>query len=264
MRSGLVRGFDVSIPSNRLVLGGTPVIGAVAGLVTLIVGDGFAAAVGAGIAAGGSGFLAWATTRELHPDRPGLAGMALLAAPWGVLLVRPDLLVAGLVLVVARIVSGTTGRGLRWIDVGWVAGYAALTTGRDAAAVVLGCAAVAILATAAVVPRRRRETIVLGVLVAIAAAAAPAISGALFDPRVTPLLAIGLLAGVVAVGGPSGVATPTDREGGVISPRRVRAARGFATIAAGATAMVVDPATLAPVWAALAATALRPRGARPT
>lgn len=258
MFSGLRRGFDLTYASNRFVLFLTPVVGAVAGAVTLIIGDGWGNAVGAGISGGGASFLAWTVARELHPDRPSLAAAAFLAAPWGLLMVRPDLLASAVVLVVTRIVAGTTGRGVGWIDVVWVSGLCGLALWRPAALAALGVGAVAVLAVAAVGEHDRRATATLGVVLAGLAFAAPAVSGAILDPAITPILIGGGLAGVVALFGPRGVASATDDGSRRISRRRVWSARLVATGVAFATSVVADPATLAPVWAALAATALRP------
>lgn len=258
MRSGLTRGFDPRLPSNRFVLLMTPVAGIVAGVVTLAVGDGLGVAVQAGFGAGGAGFLAWATTRELHPDRPVLAAVALLLAPWGLLVTRPDLLAAGVGLVVARIVAGTTGRGIQWVDVAWVGTLALVATWRPAAAPVLAVGAVAVLAVAVVSARRRGETAALGMMIAAAAALGPVLADVTIDPVIDALSITGVALGVVALLGPRSVRVGTDRVGGTITPGRVRAARAVVLVSAALGALVVAPATLAPLWASLAGVALRP------
>jgi len=74
-----------------------------------------------------------------------------------------------------------------------------------------------------------------------------------------PWFIVPALLGLVALAGPGRVEVGTDRQGGTISPHRVGAARAYTWIAAAAAALALEPAALAPVWAALAATGLRPR-----
>ena len=255
-RSGITRGFDLSLPSNRFVLLGTPAAGVVAGVVTLLAGDGPATAVRHGFSAGGATFIAWAVVRELHPDRPVLAALAAVVAPLGLVAGDPDLLAAAVVLLGARVVAGTTGRAMRWVDVAIVGAVAFPVAMRPTGSGVLTSTAIALLAVLPVQDRRRLQLATGAVLVAGLAALGWWGFEAGFDPDPWSIAAAAL--GASSLMGPRRVTAGTDRSGGRISPRRVRAARGFALIAAAAAAVGSDPATMAPVWTALAATGSRP------
>ncbi len=257
-RSGITRGFDFGDAGNRFVLAWTPIAGAIAGLVTLVIGDGWGTAIRNGSSAGGAAFLAWAVTRELDPDHPGTAIAAAVVAPLGVLRAGPDLLAAGVILIVARIVAGTTGRGLRWPDLIIVGAVVVPVAWRPTGAGVLVTAVVALTATIPVQSRRRLELAVVTLVVAGAAVVALSRFEAHFtvDPWMLAPAALGLM----ALAGPKRVEVGTDREGGVISPRRVGAARLFAWVSAAAAGVGgAATATLGPVWFALAVVGLRPR-----
>ncbi|HEX5631528.1 MAG TPA: hypothetical protein VFY15_07700, partial [Acidimicrobiia bacterium] len=157
-RSGITRGFDLGNAGNRFVLAWTPMAGALAGLVTLVAGDGWSAAVGNGFSAGGAAFLAWAVTRELDPDHPTTAIAAAVIAPLGVLRAGPDLLAAGVILIVARIVAGTTGRGLRWPDLAILGAVAIPVAWRSTG---MGVLITATSALAATIPRQSRRRLEL-------------------------------------------------------------------------------------------------------
>jgi hypothetical protein len=257
LRSGITRGFDLSYPSNRFVLVATPALGMVAGLITLIAGGGWSAGIRNGFAAGGAAFLAWALARELHPDHPGVAALAALVAPLGVLRGGPDLLAAAVVLLGARVVAGTTGRVLRWVDVAVFVVVATPVAFRASGPAVLTTAA---LALAMVLTRQNRRRLETAVTVAVLAGLAT-LAWIRFDPafEVDPWLIAPALLGLAALVGPGRVKVGTDREGGIISPNRVRAGRGVAWIAAAGAALALQPAAMAPVWAAVAATGVKPR-----
>lgn len=257
LRSGISRGFDLSYPSNRFVLVATPALGVVAGLITLIAGDGWSAAFRNGFSAGGATFLAWTLGRELHPDHPGVAALAALLAPLGVLRAGPDLLAAALVLLGARVMAGTTGRVLRWFDVAFFVAVATPVAFRASGPAVLTTTAVALGIVLARQERRRLETAVTTlVLLGLAA-----LAWTRFEPAfdVDPWFIAPAVLGLAALIGPRRVAVGTDREGGIISPSRVRAARAFAWLAAAGAALALPPAAMAPVWVALAAVGLKPR-----
>jgi hypothetical protein len=257
LRSGITRGFDLSHLSNRFILLATPGLGVVAGLVTLALGDGWPAGFRNGLAAGGAAFLAWAVTRELHPDHPGIAAIAALLAPLGILRTGPDLLAAAVVLLGARVVAGTTGRVLRWFDVALFVVVAGPVAWRASGPGVLSTTAIALAIVLARQERRRRETAVTVALLAGLAV----YSWTRFEPafEFDPWFIAPAVLGLVALVGPGRVAVGTDRAGGVVSPNRVRAARAFAWIAAAGAALALDPAALAPVWAALAVVGVKPR-----
>lgn len=254
IRSGITRPFDRSLASNRFVLLASPGSGAVAGLVTLAMGDGWRAAIPHGFSAGGATFLAWAIVRELHPDRPGLSVVVAMLAPLGLVLGTPDLLASTVALLVARVVAGTTGRRLRWPDVVIVVGFAVPVAVRSSGAGVLTASAIALFGILLLQDHRRRELLIAAVIVTGLAGYSSWDLKVGFDVGTLAPAAVGM----VALLGPRRVAAATDRSGGAISPHRVRAARGYAIVTALAAAFSSDPSAMAPVWVALGATAARP------
>jgi len=249
-RSGITRGFDLSYPSNRFILAVTPAAGIVSGVVTLLAGDGWGTAVRNGFGAGGLAFVSWALTRELHPDRVALATVAAIVAPFAMLVGEPDLLASATVMLVARVLAGTTGRWIHWFDVALIVAIAAPVAWRPTGPGVLSASAIAL---AGVIPlqdrRRSRLAVASGTLAVLAGYAWWSIDFAVDGE--TWMVAVAVLAVLAAVG-PRRVAGGTDRSGDAVSPRRVQAARGFALIAAAAAATTADPAAMAPVWVALA------------
>lgn len=256
LKSGITRGLDVSYPSNRFVLAATPGVGIVAGLATLIAGDGWGAAVANGFSAGGITFLAWTVARELHPDRAWLATVAALVGPFVLLLGEPDLLAAAVVMLTARIVAATTGRPLYWVDVAVVAAVAVPVAVRATGPGVLSVSAVALFAIVPLQDRRRLELVAAAVLLAGLAAYSWTRVDFGFDPAPWAFVAAGL--GAIGLLGPTRVEVGCDREGGVIVPRRVRAARAVALASLVLTATMAPPEALAPAWAGVAVLALRP------
>jgi len=258
LRSGITRAFDLADSGNRFVLGWTPLVGVVAGVATLAIGDGWEEAFRNGVGAGGAAFLAWAITRELHPDHRGVAMLAAVLAPLGLLRSDPDLLAAAVVLLVARIVAGTTGRAFRWFDVGLVAVVSIPVIWRATGGGVLTTAAVALIAT---VPLQSRHLVeFLAVTALLVGAAIWAVVGTEFGYEIDPWFIASALLGAIGLLGPVRVVVGTDRSGGVISPMRVRGARLFALVAAVAGGVAGAPAAaMAPVWAAVAVVGIRPR-----
>ena len=233
-------------------------MGVVAGVATLAVGDGWEEAFRNGVGAGGAAFLAWAITRELHPDHRGVAIVAGLIAPLGLLRADPDLLAAAVVLLVARTVAGTTGRALRWFDLGLVAVVSLPVAWRTTGAGVLTASAVALVATIPVQSRHRAEFLLVTAL--LVGASIGAMIGSEFGFEIDPWFIAPALLGAIGLLGPARVVVGTDRSGGVISPIRVRGARLFALVAAMAAGIAGAPAgAVVPVWAAVAVVGLRPR-----
>ena len=258
LRSGITRAFDFGDSGNRFILGWTPLVGVVAGVATLAVGDGWGESFRNGVGAGGAGFLAWAITRELHPDHRGVAVFAALLAPLGLLRSDPDLLAAAVVLLVSRVVAGTTGRALRWFDLGLVAVVSLPVAWRTTGAGVLTAAAVALACTIPVQSRHRAEF--LAVTLLLFGAAIGAVIGSEFGYEIDPWFIAPAILGAIGLLGPARVVVGTDRSGGVISPIRVRGARLFALVAAVAAGIAGAPgAAMVPVWSALAVVGLRPR-----
>jgi len=259
LNPALGRPFDVALPSNRFVLIATPVIGSIAGLIALIRSEPLADAVGWGFAAGGAGFLAWTIARELHPDRVWVATLAAVIAPFGVALSHPDLLGSAVVLLVTRAVAGTTGRSMRGADVVLFAAVGIPVAFRASGPGLLFVGAVGLLASARWAERNSSMHLLVAAIYLVAAvASAVGAEVRSLDDADGIILGIGMLAGLVSLLGPKHVASGCDRAGSAIAPNRVRSARLIALTAAGLASIAVAPGSLAPVWAALIATAITP------
>jgi hypothetical protein len=254
--------MDWSYPSNRFVVLATPVAGAIAGLVSLIRGDSLLDAVGWGFSSGGVAFLAWTIARELHPDRAWVAAVAFVIAPAGLAWGHPDLLASATVLLVARAVAGTTGLALRPADVVLLGavGIPLVLRGSGPAALAIGAFGLALTR----LWQDRRPGVLFGAVGLYAAGAVAAL--VLVDTPPGPdgtewiLVWVGLVAGLVGLLGPGPVTAHEDRrDGDGLRRIRVFAARVVALATAVAVAVTYEPAAMTPVWAALVATALRPR-----
>ncbi len=80
VRSGLGREFSFRYPAHRLIAGITLAVGVLAGLLSLLAGEGLMAAVFSGLNSGGAAFVAWVLARELDPPRPWTGWLAALVA----------------------------------------------------------------------------------------------------------------------------------------------------------------------------------------
>jgi len=129
--TNLGRTFDLRLNSNRWLF----VASGMAGLIALIASGDLGLAVGVG----GSGFLAWVAARELDPDHPATANLAVVAAPLAVWqLGRPSLLAVYLLAVTARVLLRSTGLPPKRGDVvvHLVAGVIAAASGLPAVAAI--------------------------------------------------------------------------------------------------------------------------------
>ncbi len=110
-RTHVGRAVDPSYPSVRRALN-VAVAAGLAGIAFGWVGDG-EWQIGAitGLVWAGSSFLAWATTRELHHDFDRPALFAAVLAPLGAAVFgAPSFLAVGVLLLLARVSLGSTGR----------------------------------------------------------------------------------------------------------------------------------------------------------
>jgi hypothetical protein len=257
-RSSLGRDVDPRLPSNRLAIVGALLAALATGLAAqagLEIGlSPFSAALGV--------FLSWAIARELDPDHPAAAAIALPVSFVLLVLVGPSsLLVSTGLLLGARMTAGTVGTPLRLLDVvGIVALSALLGTS------VVGAVGVAAMGVGVLVdePRRERALAVVG-SAAVAFAAAALVTGVewawmLPDTSGWVVLVIGVAATLLVI--PAAPPdTPTDRTGDLVQGGRVTAARvvaGVGVVAAFILAGGTGIAALAGTSvAALAATSIR-------
>lgn len=129
--TGLGRPLDPAHRSNRLAMTFTILSGVSAVISTWLV-NGNPDFIGSGAVALGV-FLAWAIAREIDPDRPRSATVAMLLA-WSVaLVVPPALLAVGVILLGARILAGTVGGRLKTTDYFVLTGASAVAASQPVA-----------------------------------------------------------------------------------------------------------------------------------
>ena len=119
--TGLGRELNPRIPSNRFA-----VIGAVGAFAVLLVVSWIRDEVSVPAAAFGavSVFIGWAISRELDPDRPDAAALAMAVALAAAVVAAPSALASGVVLIALRLIAGTVGVALKPLDLVVLAGVA--------------------------------------------------------------------------------------------------------------------------------------------
>jgi hypothetical protein len=112
----LIRPFDLSQTSNRILIFGIAASGVASVAWDLVGGDSPDVVDALWVAA--ASYLSWAIARELDPDRPGtatlamtLGGVAVILGPWETSLVMSAAALLGL-----RVLSGTVGGDLKPFD----------------------------------------------------------------------------------------------------------------------------------------------------
>lgn len=226
--SSLGRDIDPSVPSNRLAIAGAVTAALVAGLAGLLdLEIGFtpvSAAVGV--------FLSWAIARELDPDHPATAVIALPISLVLLILLGPSsLILSTAVLLGLRMTAGTVGTPLRSLDiVGIIALSALLGTG------MIGVVGVAAMGVGVLVdePRRKRAMAIVatGATLFTVAVLVSGVERVWTTPDATgwAILVIGALATLLVIPAAS-PASSTDRRTGRVRRGRVTATRVVAGIA---------------------------------
>jgi hypothetical protein len=201
-------------------------------------------------------FLAWAIAREIDPDRPGTATLAMVAAG-GLAFIAPAAAgIAAVVLIGLRAMVGTVGTPLRIADLVVIVAAAGYAGTRPE-----GWAAVGVLAAGLAMARPERLGVALGALFAAGVIGA-VVAGAVpqFDLSVgTPLALLACAGLATALAVPVlEVASTTDVGGRPLSPVRVTRARLVAGLSIAVAAVVSGSgaASLSPVLGALVAVAV--------
>lgn len=248
-RTGLGRSLDPRHPISRRGVVGSLAAGAISLSAMLIANGTFD--LPRAFAAGVATFLAWAIARELDPDRPRSADLAMVGALLATFAGDPSLGATGVALIAARLVAGTVGRRLYPGDLLVLVGVAAYA-GTKAIAWSAGLALLGAVVRRQNTPRWATAAIVVAGITG-ALVSSPSFE---FSPTVATLLLAGLAA-VFAVVTPRPVGSKTDAKDRRINTHDVRMARlTAASIVVGATALV--PAAgwaLAPIVAALGGSA---------
>jgi len=256
--TSLSRAVDPRYPSNRLMLVGAGLAGLGVGVATL-----FGADLKAGPpAAAAAVFFAWAMARELDPDHPKSAALAMPVSLVLVLVVGPPaLLVTFGVLLGTRVAAATVGTPLRLLDSVAVIGLsAALGT-----SLIGAVGAAAMIAGVLVGEARSRNGIATAAMSAVAYTVVALLSSfarGWTAPTPAEWITVGLAVSATLLVLPAMTPTSsTDRRTDTIERNRVTAARVIAGVAilaglllTGGPGIVAIAATAA---AALMGTALR-------
>lgn len=251
--SGLGRHLDLRYRSNRIAVFGTMLAAALLGGVTWTTSGEIAFFATASTAVGV--FLAWAIARELDPDHPGTAAIAMAAATILALLGPPATAVVAVLLIAIRILVGTVGAPLRPGDLVVLLAAAGYAGSRPE-----GWAAAGALVIAVAVAHRQRHRWLPAALGSVALTAALVLSPEA-DIGLASALSAALITlavvGAAAAGKPAAVTSTTDFAGQTISADHVIAGRVTAALVVIATGLLGATATtLAPAVAALAGLAL--------
>ncbi len=137
--TAIARSVDPRLPSTRLPLLAAAAVAVVATVLELTAGGaGIPEAAGAGVRYGVGAFLAWAIARELDPDRPRSAQLALLAYLPAAALGAPALAASTVLLLAARVTLRSTGRPPTLVDLGALVLFAGMASTTAAGLVAAG------------------------------------------------------------------------------------------------------------------------------
>jgi hypothetical protein len=111
--TGLGRSIDPRLQSHRVAIGGALTAGAAYAAIAAATDQALSDALIAAVVV----FLAWANGRELDPDRPlvGVWAMPLVFA--ASIYDLPSALVSAVALIAIRVVAGTVGSAVTWVDI---------------------------------------------------------------------------------------------------------------------------------------------------
>jgi len=259
--SALSRAVDVSHPSNRFAIAGFVVAVSALGIKALVTDD--LALVGAVFAAVAV-FLGWAAGRELDPGTTGVAALAMVLSLVFALFATPAALATGVALIGLRVVAGTVGAPVTWIDA-----VVFLTIGAIAGATpilwIVGLSILMWLLRAPEVGRRGpwvTAAFLVGVVGGLGWLWYQWNSGNIDDVAITAnayVLAAAAGAAMMFAARPVSATAPTDTGGEDVDPVRIR----FARLAAGSYCMwaaVIGGTSgfwaIGPIFAALLAAAI--------
>ena len=256
--TSLARAVDPRYSSNRLVVAGSVIAALVAvGASALDIDLGFGP-----LSAALAVFLSWAVARELDPDRPISAALAMPAAFVFLLALGEASLIVGTALLLAsRVTSGTVGADLRLLDLLAVVGLSGLLATQP-----VGLVGIALLLAAVMISEWPSRRVMVAAFFSVATFAIVwVLSGtelAWGTPDVADWtsLVVTLVAAALIIPTPR-VTSQTDRRTGTVDRSRVTVARllvGLAVVAAFGVAGGIGIQAVAPIaGAALVGTAAR-------
>lgn len=233
--TGLARGIDPRLPSNRFMVLTSVGAGATAAVWNGL-GD-LVGAIGAGFVTGMAVFLAWAIARELDPDQTASAGVAMLVAWAALWFGRPGLGATAAILVAVRITIRSTGVAHRVLDRLALVAFAAYLGTVEEAWAALATLVIAVALDGTVLSDRAAGGVALAAAMVVVGAVAVAVAGTDFGwraPTVPEIAAVALAVvagvwGLVLASHPTSVA---DYTGEQLEIDRLRAGRAVALLAA--------------------------------
>lgn len=165
--SGLGRTFDFSLTSNRIGVAGFGVAAAVLTISSTVRDD---LTLFGALAAAIAVFLGWAVGRELDPQLPGAATVAMILSLVFALFSVPGAVATGVSMIALRVVAGTVGTRIGWGDVAMI-GLIGLAAGLKPTLAVPALAIAVWLWVAPEVGRRNRVALaILGAGIAVGVA----------------------------------------------------------------------------------------------
>ena len=225
--SSLGRPIDPRFGSNIAAVAGSAIAGLAVVIHNLVAASPLASSP---LTVAVSVFIAWATGRELDPDRPSSAMLAMLISFVFLLSAPAELMLGVGVLLTTRVISGTVGAPLRDID------RLALV----ALAGMLGAGGTTIVALPGLLvaggygglTRRKGLLLIVGMIVAAAVSyfvVGSTLSWVSLDPPAW--VALGLTFGALLAGSRTTAVVSVADLGGSLSGRRIRVSRWIAAAA---------------------------------
>lgn len=256
------RPLDPRYPTNRAVLVLLPALAMAGASIVLLAGEGWMAALAAGLMFMLVAFGTWALTRELAPDDNPAAFIAIALGIAQVFAGTDSVLLVFVALFLVRIVNRTTGLAPRPLDSLAVLGFAAWAMD-SLGQPLLGLVAALAFALDALLPAGRRWQLVPALLACALAVRGIATDGITLAPRLLTsgsslIVAVVLLAYSLATWRSRRVVSVADIGGERLQASRVQAGMVIGALVVVQAYLVSGPVMLesSPTWASLVAVPL--------
>lgn len=253
MSTGLGRSLGPRLATHRIAFVGAGLAAVAYGVIAVIDDRPLIGSLIAGVAV----FIGWAAGRELDPDRSHVAVWAMPIAFVALVYDMPSLVASAVAVLALRVVAGTVGRPVAWIDIGVLAfvGYAA---GSQQVLWLAGLAIAIWLLSAPEVGSLRYVAVVVLAIGLLAGAWTTALGTIEITQDAYLLAALGGVVMMLAMT-PSDVISETDAGTGTVEASRVGLARktaGSILMWAAVMGGVAGFWAVSPILAALVATAI--------
>jgi hypothetical protein len=260
--TSIARPVDPRFPTNRAVLVLLPVLALTGASIVLLSGEGWLAALLAGLMFMLVAFGAWALTRELAPDDNPAAFIAMALGVAQILVGTDSVLLVFVALFLVRVVNRTTGLAPRPWDSLMVLGFAVWAMD-SLGQPLLGVVAALAFVLDALLPGGRRWQLIPALVALMMASRGIATEGVpvaatIFTSGPSVLVAVLLLAYALATWRSRRVVSVGDIGGKPLQARRVQAGMVIGALVAVEAYVVSGPLMLesSPIWACLAAVPL--------